>query len=321
PATNEARKRTEGDTEYEFVSPVDSIVLSYLDNGSMKYLHVNSRAACASEFKVVAFYNAKANTIEIAEVNKDGGTKCFCYYDVESTINNLSPGKYRVRIHKFWDSPMSSFMLQEITTDFLTDETLNLILETEIEFKDGMNVTYLISEQPSTPKLEARLVNTPECKNASFVREVSPATNEARKRTEGDTEYEFVSPVDSIVLSYLDNGSMKYLHINSSASCESEFKVVALYNTETNTIEIAEVNKDGGTNCFCYYDVESTIDNLSSGKYRVRIHKFWDSPMSSFMLPDITTDFLADETSNLILETEIEFKDGMNVSYKIGEEK
>lgn len=46
----------------------------------------------------------------------------------------------------------------------------------------------------------------------NYVREVNPATSEARQRTDEETENEYVEPVESVVLTYVEGDSLKYKH-------------------------------------------------------------------------------------------------------------
>ncbi len=170
-------------------------------------------------------------------------------------------------------------------------------------------------EAPINLKLEARLVRKPECKNDAFVREASPETNESRKRTDGEGEYEFVQPVESFSFSYVDGDSLKIQHKNLSASCGINIRTDVWYEKETNTIRFVETfeYEDLYLKCNCIYDVDSNIGKLVPGKYKVLVHRY-KKDMSRPWMP--SPDYLANDF-NKIFETEIDFKQGLEVSYKL----
>ena len=169
-------------------------------------------------------------------------------------------------------------------------------------------------EAPINLKLEARLVRKPECKNDAFVREASPETNESRKRTDGEGEYEFVQPVESIAFSYVEGDSLNVLHNNFYASCGTGFSTDVIFERETKTIHFVEIhNVDLEADCMCVYDINSNIGKLEPGKYKVIVHRYWEDKSHPWMpSPDYMTNDL-----NKIFETEIDFKRGLEVSYKL----
>jgi len=169
-------------------------------------------------------------------------------------------------------------------------------------------------ETPINLKLEARLVKTPECKNDAFVREASPETNESRKRTDGEGEYEFVQPVESIAFSYVEGDSLNVLHNNFYASCGTRFSTGLIFERETKTIHFVEIrNVDLEWKCMCVYDINSNIGKLEPGKYKVIVHSYWENKSHPWMP---SPDYLANDF-NKIFETEIDFKQGLKVSYKL----
>lgn len=170
-------------------------------------------------------------------------------------------------------------------------------------------------EAPINLKLEARLVRKPECKNDAFVREASPETNESRKRADGEGEYEFVQPVESIAFSYVEGDSLNVLHNNFYASCGTGFSTDVIFERETKTIHFVEIHnmEDLWAKCMCVYDINSNIGKLESGKYKVIVHRYWEDKSHPWMpSPDYMTNDL-----NKIFETEIDFKQGLEVSYKL----
>ena len=169
-------------------------------------------------------------------------------------------------------------------------------------------------EAPINLNLEARLVRKPECKNDAFVREASPETNESRKRTDGEGEYEFVQPVESFSFSYVDGDSLKIQHNNLSASCGINIRTDVWYEKETNTIRFVETfeYEDLYLKCNCIYDVDSNIGKLVPGKYKVAVHRTWRKTSEPWMP---SPDYAANDL-NTIYETEIDFKQGLNVSYE-----
>lgn len=169
-------------------------------------------------------------------------------------------------------------------------------------------------EAPINLKLEARLVRKPECKNDAFVREASPETNESRKRTDGEGEYEFVQPVESIAFSYVEGDSLNVLHNNFYASCGTGFSTGLIFERETKTIHFVEIrNEDLVAKCMCVYDINSNIGKLEPGKYKVIVHSYWENKSHPWMP---SPDYLANDF-NKIFETEIDFKQGLEVSYKL----
>ena len=167
---------------------------------------------------------------------------------------------------------------------------------------------------PEAPvKLEARLVRKPECKNDAFVREASSETNESRKRTDGEGEYEFVQPVESFSFSYVDGDSLKIQHNNLSEICGTNIRAHVLFEKETNTIRFVETFELGEnfSKCKCIYDVDSNVGKLVPGKYKVlvrRVSRIMSEPWMPSPIDDLPP----------IFETEIEFKQGLNVSYEVG---
>lgn len=169
-------------------------------------------------------------------------------------------------------------------------------------------------EAPINLNLEARLVKTPECKNDAFVREASSETNESRKRADGEGEYEFVQPVESIAFSYVEGDSLNVLHNNFYASCGTRFSTDVIFERETKTIHFVEIrNEDLVWKCMCVYDINSNIGKLEPGKYKVLVHRYMED-MSRPWMP--SPDYLANDF-NKIFETEIDFKQGLEVSYKL----
>ena len=169
-------------------------------------------------------------------------------------------------------------------------------------------------EAPINLKLEARLVRKPECKNDAFVREASPETNESRKRTDGEGEYEFVQPVESIAFSYVEGDSLNVLHNNFYASCGTRFSTGLIFERETKTIHFVEIrNVDLEWDCMCVYDINSNIGKLEPGKYKVIVHSYWENKSHPWMP---SPDYKANDL-NKIFETEIDFKQGLEVSYKL----
>ena len=169
-------------------------------------------------------------------------------------------------------------------------------------------------EAPINLNLEARLVRKPECKNDAFVREASPETNESRKRTDGEGEYEFVQPVQSINFSYVDGDSLKIQHNDFYISCGTMFRTDVLFEKETNTIHFVEIfNADMFVKCMCVYDLDSNIGKLEPGKYKVIVHRYWED-RSEHWMP--SPDYMINDL-NKIFETEIDLKEGLNVSYKL----
>ena len=65
-----------------------------------------------------------------------------CVYDINSNIGKLEPGKYKVIVHSYWENKSHPWMP---SPDYLAND-FNKIFETEIDFKQGLEVSYKLSK-------------------------------------------------------------------------------------------------------------------------------------------------------------------------------
>jgi hypothetical protein len=313
PQVGEAKTRAV-EANYEFFEPYEKYCLKYVEGDTLKYLHKDFSSNCASDFDVKVVFDSENQTIYIVELNKrDVLANCLCYYDLESNMGKLVPGEYNVRVYRYWDSPLSSHMFS-LTPEFLEKDISYKLFERTINFNQDLDYAFLVPRYDLYGDVKARLVNTPVCKNDAFVREVPSETNESRKRVDGEGEYEFVQPVESINFSYVEGDSLNIQHNDFYISCGTMFRTDVLFEKETNTIHFVEIfNVDMVADCMCVYDLDSNVGKLEPGKYKVLVHRYMED-MSRPWMP--SPDYKANDL-NKIFETEIDFKQGLEVSYKL----
>ena len=144
PATSDARQRTDEETEYEYVEPVESVVLTYVEGDSLKYKHNAIRLGCGSSVWLSAYYDSDAKRIMVVENGVyNNMMDCLCHYSPEGNIGKLEPGKYTIALYTDIQLVNGKYSPRPI-------EQLKPYFEKEINFKKGMHIE--ITEEELSPQ-------------------------------------------------------------------------------------------------------------------------------------------------------------------------
>lgn len=164
---------------------------------------------------------------------------------------------------------------------------------------------------PNVLELELNMTKDAECEDHNYVREVIPATSEARQRTDEATEYEYEEPVESVVLTYVEGDSLKYKHNALVLECLSTVWLRAYYDPDAKRIMIVENSVENNmVDCVCHYSPEGNIGKLEPGKYTVAIYR--DMQIIDYEGP---VEYIPRPVEQLkpYFEKEINFKKGMSI--------
>lgn len=163
-------------------------------------------------------------------------------------------------------------------------------------------------ENPVPNVLNLRMTKDVTCEDHNYVRETIPTTSESRKRTDETTEYEYVEPVKSIELTYVDGDSLKYVHKALQLECGSAVWLSVNYDSNAKRIMIVENGiNDNMADCMCHYSPEGNIGKLETGKYTIAIYRDIQTNSYDNYSPKPIEELKA------YFEKEINFKKGMHV--------
>lgn len=165
--------------------------------------------------------------------------------------------------------------------------------------------------EPAPNVLGLTMTKEAECEDHNYVREVNPATSEARQRTDEETEYEYVEPVESVVLTYVEGDSLKYKHNAIRLGCGSSVWLSAYYDSDAKRIMVVENGVyNNMMDCMCHYSPEGNIGKLESGKYTIALYT--DIQIIDYEGP---VEYIPRPVEQLkpYFEKEINFKKGMSI--------
>lgn len=217
-------------------SSTTCVQYEYDGQGTLLLTHVSAGLNCCPRPTLTV--EVLADTIFVTEIDS-GLCDCYCLYDIEYRVANLSAGNYRIVVHE-------AILVGGEPLDFWVD----------------------LAQSPSGTMCEER----PQYPWGS--EPVGTVTGISACKSNGVGAAADPAPADQscIELQYDGDGTLNLTHINAGFNC-CPTSIGAQFGFDGSTITVTEIEdlSGGACHCLCLYDLQFRITDLPPGEYRLII--------------------------------------------------
>ncbi len=238
------------------------IFYQYDGSGKLEFQHVNAGFNCCPD--LTAEFSFDNDTIIITEKESGDMCHCLCLYDIECEINNLTPGRYYVKVIELYLSDGDELLEFEITLDTSSSSGDFIVSRTNYPWGVGETVS-------------GKLSNIIPC-NMFYTGKIG-----------------ITAPADSncIIYEFDSTNTLFITHQNTIFNCcpDSLFADITI---DGDIISVHEYESlvSGGCDCICPWGLEMEINDLIPGLYTIQAHgpyiRHWDTTIFNYVYDTLT---------------------------------